>query len=169
MRQGCPQGQSGGPFRVPVCLAHEGDLSPLSTAFHAAAGLAHATRNAARGIVRFGDGVGLPQGSWPATVGDLEGEWTRRAERRVCDGQLDLLRSFRFLAVVRTCGAKPGGHRAEGRAGRFLASRGGSPAVKPMRFFTACWVWASSGALRPRSVANGRYVPAAQLMGHDSR
>ena len=31
-RQGCPQGQSGGPFRVPVCLAHEGDLSPLSAA-----------------------------------------------------------------------------------------------------------------------------------------
>jgi len=67
VRQGCPQGQSGGPFRVPVCLAHEGRLSPLSTAFHAAAGLAHATRTGARGIVRFGDGVGLPQRSWPAT------------------------------------------------------------------------------------------------------
>ena len=65
VRQGCPQGQSGGPFRVPVCLAHEGRLSPLSTAFHAAAGLAHATRNVARGIVRFGAGVGLPQRRWP--------------------------------------------------------------------------------------------------------
>ncbi len=86
-RQGCPQGQSGGPFRVPICLAREGDLSPLSTAFHAAAGLAHATRNVARGIARFGDGVELPQGSWPATGGDQERLWTRRAERRERDGQ----------------------------------------------------------------------------------
>ena len=31
-----PKGQTGGPLRVPVCLAQEGDLSPLSAAFLAA-------------------------------------------------------------------------------------------------------------------------------------
>ena len=41
--------------------------------------------------------------------------------------------------------------------------------MKPMRFFTECWVWASSGALRPRSGANGRYAPAGSLTVYDSR
>ena len=66
---------------MPLCLAREGDLSPLSAAFHAAAGPAHATRTGARGIARFGDGVGLSHRSWP-----IPGVvWSDRGRGERCD------------------------------------------------------------------------------------
>ena len=50
----------------------------------------------------------------------LERPWTGRVERRERDGLLDLLQSFHWLAVVPKCGAKRGGYRAEGCAGRCM-------------------------------------------------